>query len=106
MKTKKGDLTYTDGVMKIIVKRKYAYYYNLKTGSLIFKAEIDDYLFTQIKNAGFKRQEPQQKCNHDRLYKSVVGKWFHCRDCGEYWSDQTFQVLAFVKANTELRFKE
>jgi len=27
------------------------------------------------------------KCEHDRLYKSVVGNWCHCRDCGRYWRE-------------------
>ncbi len=73
MKTRKGDLTYTDGVMKIIVKRKYAYYYNLKTGSLISKAEIDDHLFTRIKNAGFKRQEPESmKERHQKILEEII----------------------------------
>ncbi len=81
-----GDLIYTDGTLKVIVKRRYAYYYNLK-GVPYGRAEVNPYLFTLLDQTGFKRTDQKEQCKHDRLYKSIVGKWFHCRDCGEYWSD-------------------
>lgn len=53
----KGDLIYTDGKLKVVVKRRYAYYYNLK-GEIYGRGEVDPSLFTLLAQAGFKQLTP------------------------------------------------
>lgn len=48
----KGDLVYTDGTMRVVIKRKYAYYYNI-AGIFYGRAEVDETLFSNLKKAGF-----------------------------------------------------
>ena len=52
--------TYTDGVEKVVVKNKYAYHYNLKTGSYMGKSDFlgnrIDFIKSLLKT-GFKRDE-------------------------------------------------
>ena len=52
----KGDLIYTDGTLKVVVKRRYAYYYN-QAGVPYGRAEVEPYLFVLLERAGFKRQD-------------------------------------------------
>ena len=65
----KGDLIYTDGKLKVVVKRRYAYYYNLK-GKVYGRGEVDPSLFTLLAQAGFKQQSLKEQ--QERILERIL----------------------------------